>query len=82
MSDNIDILFIAETKLDSTFTTAQFLIDGFQKPIRFDRNGQGGGLMIYIRDRLPAKELSDVDERLGYSLFFDLNLDSRGFFLS
>ena len=47
--------------VDSTFTTAQFLIDGFQKPIRFDRNAQGGGLMIYIRDRVPAKELSDVN---------------------
>ena len=40
---------------------AQFLIDGFQKPIRFDRNAHGGGLMIYIRDRVPAKELSDVE---------------------
>ena len=60
ISDNIDILIIAETKLDSTFTTAQFLIEGFQKPIRFDRNAHGGGLMIYIRDRVPAKALSDV----------------------
>ena len=32
ISESIDILVIAETKLDSTFTTAQFFIEGFQKP--------------------------------------------------
>ena len=42
-------LAIAETKIDETFTTSQFLIDGFSKPIRFDRNQHGGGLLIYVR---------------------------------
>ena len=56
VKDNVDILMVSETKLDDTFTTAQFHIEGFQEPIRMDRNKNGGGIMIYIRDGLDAKE--------------------------
>ena len=54
VSDNIDILVIAETILYSTFTTAQFCIDEFQKPLRYDRNAHGGCLINYIRDSCPG----------------------------
>ena len=53
----IDILILTETKLDETFLTSQFLMDGFSKPYRFDRNKYGGGVMIYIRDTIPSKIL-------------------------
>ena len=53
----IDILILTETKLDETFLTSQFLMDGFSKPYRFDRNKHGGGVMIYIRDTIPSKIL-------------------------
>ena len=39
---NIDILMISETKLDSSFPTGQFLINGYSEPFRIDRNSQGG----------------------------------------
>ena len=53
----IDILILTETKLDETFLTSQFLMDGFSKPYRFDRNKYGGGVMIYIRYTIPSKIL-------------------------
>ena len=53
----IEILILTETKLDETFLTSQFLMDGFSKPYRFDRNKYGGGVMIYIRDTIPSKVL-------------------------
>ena len=53
----IEILILTETKLDETFLTSQFLMDGFSKPYRFDRNKHGGGVMIYIRDTIPSKIL-------------------------
>ena len=53
----IDILILTETKLDETFLTSQFLMDGFSKPYRFDRNKYGGGVTIYIRDTIPSKIL-------------------------
>ena len=42
-SGNIDILIIGESKLDDTFPSSQFLIDGYAEPFRRDRNVQGGG---------------------------------------
>ena len=32
--DSVDILVIAETKLDSNFATNQFVMDGFNQPYR------------------------------------------------
>ena len=43
-----DILVITETKLDSTLPTSQFLIDGYTKPYCFDRNRNGGGILICL----------------------------------
>ena len=51
ISEAIDILVIAETKIDHTFPTSQFVIEGFMKPFRYDRNQAGGGLLIYVRER-------------------------------
>ena len=39
---NIDILLITETKIDSSFSSAQFQIDGYTTPFRFDRDSNGG----------------------------------------
>ena len=57
VKDSVDVLMVSETKLDDTFTTAQFHIEGFQEPIRLDRNKNGGGIMIFIRDGLDGKEI-------------------------
>ena len=72
---NIDILVVTETKLDESFPTAQFLIDGFSEPYRMDRNRNGGGILIYIRDDIPSKRLnrhnlpSDIE-----GIFLEINL--------
>ena len=53
----IDILVITETKLDDTFPTNQFSIDGFSMPFRLDREGGGGGgVIIYVREDIPCRE--------------------------
>ena len=57
IKDKFDILLITETKLDSTFPETQFLIPGFSKLFRKDRNRHGGGLLLYIREDIPSKEL-------------------------
>ena len=36
----VDILVLSETKLDSTFPSIQFLINGFSVPHRLDRNSK------------------------------------------
>ena len=55
---NIDILVLTETKLDDSFPTSQFLIDGFSEPYRLDRNHMGGGVAIYTREDIPSKLLT------------------------
>ena len=61
VAKNVDILVISETKLDESFPTNQFLIDGFKKPFRCDRNSNGGGILVYVRDKVSANEIKQVN---------------------
>ena len=58
VSGKIDVFVINETKLDSSFPTEQFYIPGFRVPYRIDRDRNGGGTMIYVREDIPSKELT------------------------
>ena len=55
----IDLLILTETKLDESFPTSQFLIDGFSTPYRQDRNINGGGILIYIRKGITSRPLNE-----------------------
>ena len=48
-----DVLMITETKLDDSFPTIQFNIEGYHT-FRLDRNEYGGGILIYVRDDIPS----------------------------
>ena len=52
---NIDILLITETKIDSTFPVNQFYFNGYNVPYRNDRNTNGGGILVYIRDDIRSR---------------------------
>ena len=41
IKNNVDVLVVTETKLDSSFPFVQFSIDGFSRPFRRDRNKKG-----------------------------------------
>ena len=53
---DFDIFLISESKLDSTFPNSQFKITGF-KIFRYDRNRFGGGLLLYVNEKIPSKFL-------------------------
>ena len=53
----VDILVLTETKIDSSFLNQQFDIEGFCLPYRLDRNKNGGGVLVYIRENIPSKIL-------------------------
>ena len=59
VTKHVDILAIAETKLDESFPVSQFLIEGFKKPYRLDKTRNSGGLLVYVRSHLPSRELKD-----------------------
>ena len=56
---NIDILAIAETKLDSSFPFAQFLVHSYKTPYRKDGNKHGGGLLVYVKEDIPSCQLTN-----------------------
>ena len=58
IGNNIDIFLISETKLNDTFPFGQYLINGYHTPFRFDRNDNGGGLLLYFRDHIPCKKIT------------------------
>ena len=53
----VDIFLISESNLDDSFPEGQFTIDGYHAPFRFDRHGNGGGFLMYVRENIPAKVL-------------------------
>ena len=71
--DNVDILMMSETKIDNSFHTRQFLIEGFTTPYRLDRNGSGRVSLVYLCEDIPSELIpADFSNREG--LFPDLNL--------
>ena len=71
-----DILIINETKLDAFFPVNQFFINGFSTPYRLDRNQNGGGIIIYVREDITSKMLTkhkfpdDIE-----ALFVEINFE-------
>ena len=51
---NIDVLMVSETKIDNSFPVGNFVIDGFSTPYRLDRDSNGGGIMLYVREDIPS----------------------------
>ena len=79
---NIDILVLAETKIDSSFPNAQFRIDSFPIPFRLDRNRLGGGVLIYVRKDIPCMELIQHKRPENIEgLFIEINLRKQKFLL-
>ena len=74
ISSMIDVMITVESKLDDSFLSSKFLIDGYGIPFRRDQNKFGGGILIYMRQDSPCKlldrhQLPDDNE----GLFVELN---------
>ena len=55
---NIDTLMISETKIDNTFPHIQFFIEGFSTPYGLDRDSNGGGILLYVREDIPSNAIA------------------------
>ena len=73
MKGHIDILMISESKIDNTFSHSQFFIEGFSTPYRLDRDSNGGGFLLYVREDIPSN-LIVIENKLIESFFVELNL--------
>ena len=74
----VDILMLSETKLDSNSLSTQFLINDFSIPYRLDRNSKGGGILLYVRDKIIVLALNRYSLPPHIEiLVYELNLRNR-----
>ena len=66
-------MLISETKIDDSFPKGQFLIDGFSALYRLDRNYQGCGLILLVREDIPSNLLTSEEKPIE-SFCIELNL--------
>ena len=79
LHNNLDILLISETKIDSLFPTAHFQIKSYTT-YRLDRNANGGGILLYIREDLPSTLLnSDMSIE---SFYIEINIRKKKWLLA
>ena len=75
VGDYIDILVISETKIDSSFPTSQFVIDGFKSPYRLNVSRNSSGVLVYVRDSLLSKQLNVIGTQPDIQVVpFDINV--------
>ena len=79
---NIDILVITETKLDESFPLQQFVVEGYAIPFRLDRNVNGGGVLVYLREDIPCRQLSIKSSTSHLEgIFLEINLRKTKWFI-
>ena len=76
-----DVLVISETKLDESFPVSQFWIPGYASPLHLDRDQHGEGIMVFIREDIPAKFLS-TDTKPMEGSYIEVNFHKRKWLLS
>ena len=74
IKDNIDIFVITESKLDDSFPSKQFAINGYIQ-FRADRDADGGAVLIYVREDIPCREINCHKlENTFEGIFLEVNL--------
>ena len=81
VKNNIDILMVSETKLFSSFPQAQFRIEEYAPPFRYDRNSHGGGILLFIREDISTKIISRTPLKDFEGIFVELKFRKKNFFL-
>ena len=66
VSNEIYILMVSETKLDDTFPTSQFLMQGYSTPFRNDWTSKGGDILLTETDAYHE------------GFFIEINLREKG----
>ena len=72
LHNNLCILLISETKVDSSFSTAQFQI-GYTT-YRLERNANLGGIILYIREGIPFTLLNSDMFIIISDMYIEINI--------
>ena len=55
INGNVDIVSIAETKLDASFPSAQFILEGYHTPYRLGINNKIGSILTHAKSSVPSR---------------------------
>ena len=74
-SENVEILIVAETELDPSFPTAEFLIPGSHHPFQLDVIRRSSGLLVFVKASIPARVLASFGTPADTQrIVFEINL--------
>ena len=83
ITNYVDILLLSETKLNDSFPTCQFSVNGYSKPYRLDLSSNGGDILLYVRDDVPSRLLTDYKIKDNLELFLvEVNIRKKKWLLS
>ena len=81
MKSNVNIPIVVETKIVQSFPMAQFLIEGFPKPLKLDVSDRSGGLLVYLRSHIPSHQLIKFKASSTIqAILFEINLRKEKWF--
>ena len=74
---------VSETKIDDTLPLTQFCVEGYSTPYRLDGTCKGGGLLLYVRDDIPSKQikLKFIENEAFEGFFIEINLRKKKWLL-
>ena len=58
LKQNVDVLAVADTKIDASFPSAQFFLGGYHSPYRLDISCKSSGLLVYVKATTTSHQLS------------------------
>ena len=74
IKNTIDLLFIAETKLDDSFPNAQFMMDNYHL-WRADRTQNGGSVAAFLRSDIAGDRQRDLEFKHIEGINIEVNLN-------
>ena len=74
---SLDYLILSETKIDESFPTSQFNVEGYEIRARRDRDKFGGGLIEFVQRGLICKRLRDYEPKYSECLCSELTFTNK-----
>ncbi|CAG2205039.1 unnamed protein product [Mytilus edulis] len=74
--NTVDMLIIAETKIDDSFPDALFKVDNFHF-WRKDRTSHGGGLVMYVRSDIACDRKDKFELKFTESIMVEMHINNR-----
>ena len=71
--DKMNILMVSETKLNSSFPETLFRIEGNAPSFRYERKSNGGGILLFVKEGVPAKIISITPLKDFKGVFVEIN---------